>query len=60
MPEKQHDSVAQIYSTGMKQKGNITGRNTISLTETFTEYCYKCSLHGLKYVGDLQLHPLER
>lgn len=60
VPEKQHESVTQIHSTGMKQKGNFIGRNTINLTKIFTEYCDKCSLHGLKYVGDLQLHPLER
>ena len=32
----------------------------INWTEALTTYCEKSSLHGLKYVGDLQLHPLER
>jgi hypothetical protein len=60
MPEKQHESVTHLYSTGIKQKENNVGLNTINLTKTLTDYCDKCSLHGLKYVGDMALHPLER
>jgi hypothetical protein len=55
IPEEQHESVTQTY-----RKETPRGSNTINVTTVFTDYCDKCSLHGLKYVGDLQLHPVER
>ncbi|KDR14893.1 hypothetical protein L798_11112 [Zootermopsis nevadensis] len=60
IPGEHDESVPQSYNTRTKQKGITSGCNTIKVVKTFTDYCDRCSLHGLKYVGDLQLHPLER
>jgi hypothetical protein len=56
IPGEQQESITQTYNTGTDHKES----NTISLVTTFTDYCDKCTLHGLRYIGDLQLHPLER
>lgn len=60
IPEEEHESVTQTYNTRTNQKENTRGSNTINVATIFTDYCDKCSLHGLKYIGDLQLHPVER
>ena len=54
---KYHNESTNMF---MRGRDGIKVCNSVNWTEALTIYCEKCSLHGLKYVGDLQLHPLER
>ncbi|PSN50939.1 hypothetical protein C0J52_08126 [Blattella germanica] len=46
--------------SAIREKEKLNFCNNVNWTETWTGYSQKSSLHGLKYVGDVQLHFLER
>jgi predicted YcjX-like family ATPase len=54
-----HNNFRKVIPEEQQESKQKVG-NTMNLATTFTDYCDKCSLHGLKYIGDLQLHPVER